>query len=123
MSCDARVTERRMAEGWTARLVLLVGLWVERWGPLRMAWWLYMLHLLLLGYPSHTQAHRIRVGRTQKIVNTLMLIETHTLLKAFFFQHKFYSCKSIFNYGIKVNTFIKIYAYPSFRLADEYSFR
>lgn len=43
--------------------------------------------------------------------------------KLFFFQHKFYSCKSIFNYGIKVNTFIKIYAYPSFRLADEYSFR
>lgn len=26
-----------MAEGWTARLVLLLGLWVERWGPLGMA--------------------------------------------------------------------------------------
>ena len=39
MSCDARVTERRMAEGWTARLVLLVGLWAERRGPLGMAQW------------------------------------------------------------------------------------
>lgn len=28
-----------MAEGWTARLVLLVGLWVERRGPLGMAQW------------------------------------------------------------------------------------
>ncbi|KAI9537233.1 hypothetical protein NQZ68_027267 [Dissostichus eleginoides] len=36
MSCDARVTERRMAEGWTPRLVLLTGLWVQRRG--RWGW-------------------------------------------------------------------------------------
>lgn len=62
-----------MAEGWTARLVLLVGLWVERRGPLGMAQWdegertrLCACGQRLCSLVTHTHTHR--VGGSMELV-------------------------------------------------------